>query len=100
MKKNLVIAAAIAAAAVCLAACDKALTETPETAPSGEEVTLEITMEDCSVDGEDTPDTKTIVKNTKEIWWEYGDAVNIYASNSTKADKFTVKLSSGQTAKT
>lgn len=100
MKKNLVMAATIAAAAVCLAACDKALTETPETAPSGEEVTLEITMEDCSVDGEDTPDTKTIVKNTKEIWWEYGDAVNIYASNSTKADKFTVKLSSGQTAKT
>ncbi|MBO4566229.1 MAG: hypothetical protein J5695_03280 [Bacteroidales bacterium] len=99
MKRYFYIASA---AALLVAGCAKeAEPETPF-AVQAEEVILDITMEDCLVDGSEyaTPDTKTVVKNTKEIWWESGDAVSIYPSNSTTPDKFTSKLASGKTAKT
>ena len=88
-----------AACAICLAGCVKDSLSADEAVPPGEEIIICGTMGDLVEDGAqattDTPDTRTQVRNTKEVWWVYTDRIAVFMSTSTTASEFTSTLTSG-----
>ena len=88
-----------AACAICLAGCVKDSLSADEAIPQGEEMIICGTMGDLVEDGAqaaaDTPDTRTQVRNTKEVWWNYTDRIAVFMSSNTTANEFTSTLTSG-----
>lgn len=105
MKKiNLMLIAA--AALVCLTGCVKELiqeTGALETTTDGDEVLICGSFEDSVIaEGEDAPETRTTVYNTKEVWWTYNDQIRVIPANTDKHEGFLFKstLQNGQRSKT
>ena len=102
MKKTFAVLAA--AAALCLAGCVKEEPQETDAILPGEEVTLSVTQcdfsDDSQADSADTADTKTVVRNDKEVWWQYNDKIAVFMSTNSEGDLFTSTLGSGQYAKT
>ena len=92
-----------AACAICLAGCVKDSLSADEAVPPGEEIIICGTMGDLVEDGAqppaDTPDTRTQVKNTKEVWWNSSDQIAVFMSTNSTKNEFTSTLTSG-TSKT
>lgn len=88
-----------AACAICLAGCTREILVSDEAIDPGEEMIICGTMGDLVEDGAqapaDTPDTRTQVRNTKEVWWIYTDRIAVFMSTSTTASEFTSTLTSG-----
>ena len=88
-----------AACAICLAGCVKEILGADEAIAPETEMIICGTMGDLVEDGAtataDTPDTRTQVRNTKEVWWNSGDQIAVFMSTSPTANKFTSTLTSG-----
>ena len=88
-----------AACAIFLAGCTREILVSDEAIVPGEEMIICGTMGDLVEDGSqapaDTPDTRTQVRNTKEVWWIYTDRIAVFMSTSTTASEFTSTLTSG-----
>ena len=88
-----------AACAICLAGCVKEILCADEAIAPATEMIICGTMGDLVEDGSqtpaDTPDTRTQVRNTKEVWWNSGDQIAVFMSTSPTANKFTSTLTSG-----
>ncbi|MBP5559205.1 MAG: Ig-like domain-containing protein [Bacteroidales bacterium] len=88
-----------AACAICLAGCVKEILGADEAVAPATEMIICGTMGDLVEDGSqapaDTPDTRTQVRNTKEVWWNSGDQIAVFMSTSPTANKFTSTLTSG-----
>ncbi|MCR5325223.1 MAG: Ig-like domain-containing protein [Bacteroidales bacterium] len=92
-----------AACAICLAGCTREILVSDEAVANQETTpgeTLTLTHEGCFVSNSGTPDTKTIVKNNKEVWWFDDDAINVYAADESYAYEYISKLEPGASAKT
>ena len=94
-----------AACAVCLAGCvkDSLGNENVVPAPDAESFgsILSVTHEGCDIAGNDNPGTRTIVQNTKEVWWKYGDGIWVYDSeDDSQVYKYKAALSEGEMART
>ena len=94
-----------AACAICLAGCvkDSLGNENVVPAPDAESFgsILSVTHEGCDIAGNDNPGTRTIVQNTKEVWWKYADGIWVYDSeDDSQVYKYKAVLSEGEMART
>ncbi|MCR5325224.1 MAG: hypothetical protein K6E37_00560 [Bacteroidales bacterium] len=97
--KRIYVLMLAAACAICLAGCVKEILGADEAIAPATEMIICGTMGDLVEDGAqattDTPDTRTQVRNTKEVWWIYTDRIAVFMSTSTTASEFTSTLTSG-----
>ncbi|MBR4809040.1 MAG: Ig-like domain-containing protein [Bacteroidales bacterium] len=100
MKKLYTILAA--AAALSLAGCTKEMIQDVEMPGlDGEEFVICATHEDYeeSPSASATPDTRTTIVNTKEVWWNATDKLMVYPTTGTSGSEFRANFI-GSTAKT
>ena len=103
MKKLYTILAA--AAVLSLAGCTKEMiqdTDVLEPEFEGEEFVICATHEDYeeSPSASATPETRTTIVNTKEVWWNATDKLMVYPTTGTSGSQFRANFAGSATAKT